>query len=77
MQALQAATRNPAEYLGETDSCGTIEQGKIADLVLLEANPLENIRNSQRINAVVMNGKYLSKEVLQKMLDDVAAAAKN
>jgi hypothetical protein len=75
MEALQAATRNPAEYLGEIGSSGTIEKGKIANLVLLEANPLKNIRNTQRINAIVMNGRYLSKSVLQRMLADVEASA--
>jgi imidazolonepropionase-like amidohydrolase len=76
MEALQAATRNPAVFLGELSSQGTIERGKIANLVLLDANPLENIRNTQRINAVVLNGRYLAKEALQKMLADVEAAAK-
>ncbi len=76
MEALQAATRNPAIFLGEVTSQGTIERGKIANLVLLEANPLENIRNTQRINAVVLNGSYLPKEALQKMLADAEAAAK-
>ena len=76
MEALQAATRNPAVFLGELGSRGTIERGKIADLVLLHANPLVDIRNTQRINAVVLNGKYLPKETLQKMLADVEAAAK-
>jgi len=51
IEALQAATRNPAVFLGELTSHGTIERGKIANLVLLEANPLENIRNTQRINS--------------------------
>jgi imidazolonepropionase-like amidohydrolase len=74
MEALQTATRNPARFLNMQDS-GTIEQGKIADLVLLEANPLEDIKNTQRIAAVVVGGKYLSKESLQKMLSDVEAAA--
>ena len=76
MEALQAATRNPAVFLGELSSQGTIERGKIANLVLLDANPLENIRNTRRINAVVLNGKYLPKEALQKMLADVEAAVK-
>jgi hypothetical protein len=76
MEALQAATRNPAVFLDELGSQGTIERGKIANLVLLEANPLENIRNTQRINAVVLNGRYLPKEALQKMLADVEAAVK-
>ena len=53
MEALQAATRNPAIYLGELRSHGTIERGKLANLVLLEANPLENIRNTQRVTGLV------------------------
>ena len=76
MEALQAATRNPADFLGELSSQGTIERGKIANLVLLDANPLENIRNTQRINAVVLNGRYLPKETLQRMLADVEAAVR-
>ena len=76
MEALQAATRNPGVFLGELSSQGTIERGKIADLVLLDANPLENIRNTQRINAVFRNGRYLRKQTLQKMLADVEAAVK-
>jgi len=75
MQALQTATRNPAKYLGVLDSLGTLEKGKVANLVLLEANPLENISNTRRIAAVMLNGKFLSKEALQKMLSDVEAAA--
>jgi hypothetical protein len=76
MYALQAATRNPAKYLGVLDSIGTVEQGKLADLVLLEANPLENIANTQRIAAVVMNGKLLSRESLDKILAAAQAPAK-
>jgi hypothetical protein len=75
MEALQAATRNPAKFLGRLDLLGTIEKGKIADLVLLDANPLENISNTQRINAVVVNGRYLPKEALQRMLAEAEAAA--
>jgi len=75
MEALQTATRNPAEFLGLPDSLGTVERGKFADLVLLEANPLEDIANTRRISGVVVNGRYLSKEMLQKMLADAAAAA--
>lgn len=76
IEALQAATRNPAVFLGELTSHGTIERGKIANLVLLEANPLENIRNTQRINAVFLNGRYFPKQTLQRVLADVEAAAK-
>ncbi len=71
MQALQAATSNPAEYLNMSDTLGTIEKGKLADLVLLEANPLENIRNTQRISAVMVNGRYLPKDTLQETFSKV------
>ena len=76
MEALQAATRNPAVFLDELSSQGTIERRKIANLVLLDANPLEDIRNTERISAVVLNGKYLPKGELQKMLADIEAAVK-
>lgn len=74
-EALKAATRNPAEYLNLSNDLGTIEKGKLADLVLLEANPLESIGNTKRINAVVFNGEYLSKVAREKMLADVEAIA--
>jgi hypothetical protein len=73
MEALQAATRDPARYLGRLDSVGTIEKGKIADLVLLDANPLAEIGNTRKINAVVVGGKLLTKLELDKMLADVAS----
>jgi imidazolonepropionase-like amidohydrolase len=75
MAALQAATRNPAMFLKETGSMGTVESGKLADLVLLDANPLEDIDNIRRINAVVVNGRYLSKESLQQLLASAEASA--
>jgi imidazolonepropionase-like amidohydrolase len=74
LEALQTATINPARFLGKVGEFGTIEKGKIADLVLLEANPLEDIRNTTRIAAVVAHGKYLAKTDLQKLLSDVEAA---
>jgi imidazolonepropionase-like amidohydrolase len=66
MQALQAATRNPARFLGVND--GTVEPGKLANLVLLDANPLENIRNIKRIHGVVLDGKYLDRAQLDTLL---------
>jgi len=75
MEALRTATYNPAKYLGLLDALGTVEKGKVAHLVLLEANPLDDISNTQRINAVIMNGRYLPKEELQRMLANIEAAA--
>jgi imidazolonepropionase-like amidohydrolase len=76
MEALQTATLNPAKFLGMDDRLGTIEKGKVADLVLLDANPLDDIRNTQRIAAVIVNGRYFSRTDLDKMLAGVEAAAK-
>jgi imidazolonepropionase-like amidohydrolase len=57
-EALRAATLEPARYLGILDSAGTIAPGKLADLVLLKADPLRDIRNTRRIVAVVANGRW-------------------
>lgn len=61
MEALQTATRNPAFYFGTLPLMGTIEVGKVADIVVLDANPLDNIRNTSKIHAVVMRGTYFQK----------------
>jgi len=74
MEALKAATYNPAKFFDSLDSMGTIEPGKIADLVLLEDNPLENISNTQKIAGVVSGGRFFDKTALQKMLAQVEAA---
>ena len=75
-EALLAATRRPAEYLKLSDKLGTIEKGKLADLILLDANPLENIGNTKRIMAVVFNGRYLSKDAREKILADIESSSK-
>jgi imidazolonepropionase-like amidohydrolase len=75
MQALQTATRNPAQFLGRLTDMGTVEKGKAADLVLLDANPLEDIANTKRIRAVVLAGHYFSRGDLDLMLKRVANAA--
>lgn len=68
MQALQSATKNPAEFLGKLETQGTIEQGKFADLVLLDANPLDDIHNTQKIRAVILRGKLLDRNFLDNLL---------
>jgi imidazolonepropionase-like amidohydrolase len=76
VQALQAATINPALFMVKLDKYGVVENGHVADLVLLDANPLEDIRNTRKIAAVVLAGKYYSREDLDKMLSQVEALAK-
>jgi len=71
--ALEAATRNPAEWLGALDEFGTIEVGKRADLVLLAASPLDDIANTKRIEGVVAHGVWYDRETLDRMLDAAAA----
>ncbi len=72
MEALASATRKPAEWLGVADSVGTIAPGKVADLVLLDADPLANIDNTRRISAVVLRGKLFR----QGDLDALRAAVR-
>lgn len=74
LEALQAATRNAAKYLGRLDSLGTVEKGKFADLVLLDGNPLADIGNTKRIRAVMLGGKLVEKAALDEMLAKVEAA---
>src|SRR5262249_43788889 len=66
MEALQTATLNPAIYLGLLDTLGTIEKGKIADLVLLEANPLEDISNTRTVSPVILRGRMIARSELQE-----------
>lgn len=65
MEAIQAATINAARCLNIQTSVGSLEQGKLANLVLLDANPLHDIRNTRKISAVFLNGKVLSGSALK------------
>jgi imidazolonepropionase-like amidohydrolase len=71
-EALRAATLGPAEFLGLSESTGSIAVGKRADLVLLDANPLRQIGNTQRIRAVVLNGRLWRRTDLDALLDGAA-----
>jgi imidazolonepropionase-like amidohydrolase len=76
LEAIQAATINAAKCLGIADSSGTVEKGKLADLVLLDADPLAAIANTQKIAAVIVRGKFLPKAALQEMLARTEEAVK-
>ena len=75
MEALQTATSNPAAFLGRNDA-GKIEADCVADMVLLDADPLQNIRNTGKIAAVIANGKYLDRTALDQLLKKIANAAR-
>jgi len=75
MEAIQSATYNPALYWGITATTGSVEKGKRADLILLRANPLENIDNTTKIEAVVSNGHYYPRQELDRMLSEAAMMA--
>lgn len=69
--ALLSATRLPATWLEMQDKIGTVEAGKFADLILLDANPLDNISNTRKIAGVFVNGRWIDKKSISKMLADL------
>jgi imidazolonepropionase-like amidohydrolase len=75
MEALQTATLNPARFLGAEKDFGTVEKGKVADLVLLDANPLDDIANTKKIAAVIYGGKLIPRLEIDRMLAQVEALA--
>lgn len=75
LQALQSATLNPARFLGREKDLGTVEKGKLADLVLLDANPLDDIGNTKKIAAVVSAGRFYPRPSLDEMLAKIEALA--
>ena len=76
LEALQTATLNPAKFYGRTKDFGTVEQGRIADLVLLRENPLTNIANSRTVTAVIADGRYISQKQLNEMKTKLRELAK-
>ncbi|UCB45968.1 MAG: amidohydrolase family protein [Spirochaetota bacterium] len=70
-EALRTSTTYPFEFLGEPDEAGTIEVGKRANLVLLEANPLEEITNTSKIAGVMIGGRWISKFEIQIRLEEL------
>ncbi len=76
MESLRTATSNPAKFLGIESGFGSIEPGKTADLVLLNANPLDDIGNTTRINCVIANGRLFDRAALDQILTQVEASAK-
>jgi imidazolonepropionase-like amidohydrolase len=76
-EALQTATVGPAKFLGMEKTLGTIEKGKVADMVLLDGDPLRDISNTKRIAAVITNGRYYSRTTLDQMLSLVEDYARS
>lgn len=68
LEALRAATLNPARYFDKTSEFGAVAPGMVADLVLIDGDPLADIRNARRISSVVVNGRYLDRQTLDAML---------
>ncbi|WP_353778639.1 amidohydrolase family protein [Winogradskyella sp. 3972H.M.0a.05] len=69
LEALQTATLNPAIYVEREDELGTIEEGKTANILILDKNPMKNIENTLTISGLVQRGQYLSKTELNKLLN--------
>jgi imidazolonepropionase-like amidohydrolase len=73
-EALRTATTNPFEYLGESDKAGTIAVGKRTDLLLVDANPLEDISAASHIGGVLMRGRWIGAEELQLKMQAIVGA---
>jgi Amidohydrolase family len=67
LESIRTATINPARFLNREKELGSVEQGKLADLVLLEANPLDNIQNLRLVQAVFLNGRFFNRQALDAM----------
>ena len=74
LEILQMTTLNGARFLDREASMGTVEEGKKADLVVLDANPVADAANLDKISSVFLKGKYFSRAALDKLKSDVASA---
>jgi imidazolonepropionase-like amidohydrolase len=74
METIVAATSSSARLLKREKELGTIQTGKLADMVLLDANPLQDITNTRRINAVILDGRLMDRQTLDDLLAQMAAA---
>jgi imidazolonepropionase-like amidohydrolase len=77
MESLQTSTINAARFLGMEKDLGTIEKGKIANVVLLDADPTADIHNTTKISAVFLAGREFDRPALDQMLQNAEAAAKS
>lgn len=75
LQALQTATLRPAEFLGRSGDMGTVEVGKVADLVLLDGDPTKDLRSLSRISGVFSQGRWMDRAALNALLSTAKAAA--
>jgi imidazolonepropionase-like amidohydrolase len=71
-EALRTGTANPARFFASENEFGTVQEGLVADLVLLDADPLQDISNSGRIHGVMVNGRWLSKQEISRILADLS-----
>jgi imidazolonepropionase-like amidohydrolase len=77
LEALRTATSNPARYFERSDEFGAVAPGRIADVVLLDADPLVDIGNARRIRAVVARGRYLDRSTLDGLLATAERTARS
>ena len=73
-EALRTSTTIPYEYLGESKESGTIEIGKRTDLLLVDANPLQDVSAASKISGVMMRGRWIAKEEIDRRMREIAGA---
>src|SRR5690606_33614106 len=76
MRALQCATLEPARFLGREQWAGTVEAGRVADLVILDADPMSDIRNTRSIHAVMVDGYHVDQAERGELLATARRIAK-